>query len=234
MEIITAKQASEAARGLTFEDVWAALMEDRQQQAESRWRMDELTRNVERASNTVTELTSKTKSSIDELTKKLGELTKRVDGTSASVAELTKNVGGINNSLGRFTESLFSTGLDGLFNEFGYTFTKQGPHVKFKIDGKVAAEADYFLEDGEYAMAVEVKTELRTRDVDDHIERIGVIRRYFDARGDKRVLVGAVAGGIVHENVLNYALRQGLYVVTQKGNSAVVVDLPPDFQTRKW
>ena len=217
MEIITAQQASEAARGLTFEHVWAALMEDRQQLAESRRRMDEMTKETR---SSIDELTRETKCSMDELTR--------------NVNELTKNVGGINNSLGRFTESLFSTGLDGLFNEFGYTFTKQGPHVKFKIDGKVAAEADYFLEDGEYAMAVEVKTELRTRDVDDHIERIGVIRRYFDARGDKRVLVGAVAGGIVHENVLNYALRQGLYVVTQKGNSAVVVDLPPDFQTRKW
>ena len=188
MEIMTAQQASEAGRGLTFEDVWTALMELKQRQ-------------------------EKTRESID---------------------DLTRNVGGINNSLGRFTESLFSSGLDGLFNEFGYSFTKQGPHVKFKIDGKIAAEADYFLEDGEYAMAVEVKTELKIRDVDDHIQRIAVIRRYFDARGDKRVLVGAVAGGIVHENVLHYALKQGLYVVTQKGNSAVVADLPHDFQVRKW
>ena len=87
------------------------------------------------------------------------------------------------------------------FNELGYTFTKQGPHVEFKDKDtrRVIAEADYFLEDGQYAMAVEVKTELNESDVDDHVERIGVIRRYFDERGDKRILVGAVAGGIVRK-----------------------------------
>ena len=36
MEIITAEQAAEAAKGLTFEKGWAALMESRQRLEESR------------------------------------------------------------------------------------------------------------------------------------------------------------------------------------------------------
>ena len=35
MEMMTAEQAAEAAKGLTFEKVWAALMESRQQMKES-------------------------------------------------------------------------------------------------------------------------------------------------------------------------------------------------------
>jgi len=219
MERGTEIQAYEPVRGLTFEDVWAALMETRQRQAESREQIDksrenidalgtkvervsdsvealtakverlsesgeeltrkvvrlsesgeELTRNVNRVSNSVADLTKK----VEHVSDSVAAMSKKVEHVSESVAELTKNVGGINNSLGLFTESLFSSGLDGLFNEFGYSFTKQGPHVKFKIDGKVAAEADYFLEDGEYAMAVEVKTELKVRDVDEHLQRISV------------------------------------------------------------
>ena len=134
------------------------------------------------------------------------------------------------------TESLFSEGLDTLFSELGYTFSRQGPHYKFKdrITHRVLAEADYFLEDGEYALVVEVKTEVKETDVDEHIERINVIRRDFDERGDKRILIGAMDGGIISNNVLNYALRQGLYVIMQSGDSAVLAELPKGFKVREW
>ena len=212
MDIITAEQAAEAAKGLTFEKVWAALMETRQRMEESQKRTDKL---------------------IAESQKRVEEAQKH---TQTKIDELTKNIGGVNNSLGRFMESLFSEGLDSIFNELGYSFTKQGPHTKFKDKprGRILAEADYFLEDGEYAMAVEVKMELKASDVNDHIERIAVIRRYFDERGDKRILVGAVAGGIVHDSVLRYAQRQGLYVITQKGESAVIAEMPEGFKAREW
>ena len=194
MDTITADQAAEAAKGLTFEKVWAALME-------SRVRMDEA-----------------------------------YERTQKQIDELSRNVGGVNNSFGRFTESLFSVGLDKLFNDLGYTFTKQGPHVKFKDKDarRVIAEADYFLEDGQYAMVVEVKTELKEADVDDHMDRIAVIRRYFDERGDNRILVGAVAGGIVDKNALNHAISHGLYVIMQSGESGVLAELPKDFKAREW
>ena len=210
MEIISAEQAAEAAKGLTFEIVWAALMESRILMHESN---KETRKMIEESHNRMAE--------------SIRESQKLVD-------ELSKNVGGVNNSLGRFTESLFSVGLDEKFNKLGYPFTKQGAHVKFKDNGKLLAEADYFLEDGEYAMAVEVKTELKEADVDDHMDRLAVIRGYFDARGDKRILVGAVAGSIVNENVLKYAQKQGLYVITQAGDSAVIADLPKGFKAKEW
>ena len=200
---MTAEQAAEAAKGLTFEKVWEAMN-----------RTDE---RIEKARK-------ETDERIEKANKELRE----------QIAELSKNVGGVNNSLGRFTESLFSEGLDDLFTAFGYTFKSQGPHYKFKGNGKTIAEADYFLEDGEYAMVVEVKTELKAADVDEHIERLETIRQHFDARGDKRILIGAVAGGIVNKSVLSYAQGKGLYVITQRGDNAVVADMPRGFKPREW
>ena len=224
MSIITAQQAAENAKGLTFEIVWAALMENRQQMQESEKKTDKILAEMsERSKNT--------EKALAEMSKNTAEFSR---DTKQIMAELSKNIGGVNNSLGRLSEGLFSVGLDEKFNELGYPFTKQGPHVKFKENGKVIAEADYLLENGDYAMAVEVKTDLKQTDVDDHMQRIAAIRRYFNARADKRVLVGAVAGVMVRENVLNYARGQGLYVLTLKGDAVTVADLPKDFKAREW
>ena len=215
MDTITPEQALEAAKGLTFEKVWVALMENREQIKETQRMMQESNRRMEE--------------SYEQTRLLMEESQKKIDA-------LSKNVGDVNNSFGRFTESLFAGGLDTLFNVHGYTFIGQGPHYKFKDKAtrRVLAEADYFLEDGLYAMVVEVKTELKQTDIDDHLDRINIIRRHFDNRGDKRILVGAVAGGIVHKNVLNYALKQGLYVITQSGDSAVLAELPEGFKAREW
>ena len=236
MDIITAEQAAEAAKGLTFEKVWAALMDmqkrmdirDEEYRKRMEVRDEEYKKRMEESRRQMQEQIQE----VNEQTKK--ELKVSLLETRKVVADLSKNVGGVNNSLGLFTESLFSTGLDEKFNELGYPFTKQGPHVKFKEDGKVIAEADYFLENGDYAMAVEVKTELKESDVNEHMQRIAAIRRYFDARNDKRILLGAVAGGIINDNVLKYALKQGLYVITQSGDSIVIAEMPQGFKAREW
>jgi hypothetical protein len=83
-------------------------------------------------------------------------------------------------------------------------------------------------------MVVEVKVDLIVEDVDDHLERIATIRKHMDSHGDKRFLVGAVAGGIVPDNVMVYAQKKGLYVVTWSGNAASIAEAPPSFEARRW
>ena len=263
MDAITAAQAAEEAKGLTFEMVWAALMEYRRQMtedaqkreeerlaeaqkreeerqkreeerlAEAKKREEERQKRDEEWQKRGQELREQTEKYIQESQKRMEASQKE---SQKKIDAMTKSVGEISNSFGRLTESLFSTGLCKKFNELGYPFSKQGPHLQFidNSSGKVLAEADYFLEDGEYAMAVEVKTDLKVDDVKDHMERLAVIRKLFDERGDKRILVGAVAGGIVRENVVIYAQRQGLYVIMQSGDSAVIADAPEGFKAREW
>ena len=221
MDAITAEQAAEAAKGLTFEKVWAALMETRERM--------EKAQEVYRIRMEKAEEESRLRDDASRL-----RIEKSHEETRNIVAELSKNIGGLGNSLGRLTEALFSPDLWSKFTKLGYTFTKQGPNVKFMSKKKVLAEVDFILENGDYAMLVEVKTELTVDDVKDHMSRIEKVRGYFDDRSDKHILVGAVAGGIVSESVRTYAHAQGLYVIVQTGDSVAIAGAPQGFKAREW
>jgi len=193
MKMMTAEQAAEAAKGLTFEKVWAAMMKSEQ-------RMDESFKRMEK-----------------------------------TVADLSKNLGGIGNSLGDLTEAMFINELWNKFSDIGIPVTRQSEHMKFGGRNKrVLAEVDLFIENGDCAIAVEIKTKMETEFVKDHLERIEIVRRYLDERGDRRKLLGAIAGGIVPENVMKYAHKHGLYVVVQNGESVSIADAPEGFKAREW
>jgi len=239
---LTAEQAVEAAKGLTFEKVWAVLIQTQKmmqnsqaaiqkQTEESKKLMDESQKRSEESSIKTEKFIAESQKSIAESQKRMAESQKK---TEKIVADLSKNIGGLGNTIGRFTEAMFSTELWKKFREIGYTFTKQAPRMKFYENGQVLAEVDFFLENGMYAMPVEIKTELSLGDVDDHLVRIGKIRHYMDTRNDDRKLVGAVAGGIVSESVLNYAQRKGLFVIQQTGDSVAIASTPDGFKAREW
>jgi len=220
---ITTKQIDESEKVNTFENVWAALAK--------------LEKTVENTSKTV-ENTSKTvenTSKVVENTSKVVENTSKVvENTSKTVADLSKNIGGLGNLQGRLTEAMFEADLWKKFSEIGFPFNKQSSHYKFVENGRVLAEADFFLENGEYAMPVEIKTELSINDIDEHIERIVTIRGYMDARKDARKLAGAIAGEIAAENVLRYAHKKGLYVLKQTGESIAIAATPHNFKRQEW
>jgi len=169
-----------------------------------------------------------------ELKKTVSETSKIVSETSKTVSDLSKNVGGLGNLQGRLTEAMFGAELWKKFNEINLPFNKQSSNYKFVENNLVVAEADFFLENGEYAMPVEIKTELSISDIDHHIERIVKIREYMDAHDDNRKLVGAIAGGIVAENALRYAQKKGLYVLTQNGDSVMIASVPHNFKRQEW
>jgi len=75
---------------------------------------------------------------------------------------------------------------------------------------------------------------LSVENVNDHLERIAIVREHLNAKGDSRKIVGAVAGGIVQENVLRYAQKKGLYVVVQSGEASTIANMPQDFKAREW
>ncbi|MDR2606805.1 MAG: hypothetical protein LBC57_00310, partial [Treponema sp.] len=152
---------------------------------------------------------------------------------SKEIAKLTKNIGGIGNSIGKMTEAMFSAELWKKFSVHGFKFTK-GSNIKFSVGNTVLAEVDFFMENGEYAMPVEIKTELSIEDVDDHLKRMEKIRRYMDSHKDKRKLVGAVAGAVVSKNVLIYAQRKGFFVLVQTGNSIAIAKTSKDFKPKEW
>ena len=226
---------TEAATVLTYEKVCELLMESRQQmQEETQELKNSMDESQKRIEHNLAELSKNTDKSISEMSKNTETVREMTKSMEKTVKELSKNLGGIGNSLGRLTEAMFSPELWKKFRDLGFPFTKQSERVHYTENDQFLTEVDLVLDNGEYAMIVEIKTEMTNEYVNDHLERINIVRRCMDARNDNRKLVGAVAGGIVPGNVQLYAQKKGLYVVVQSGDTATIADAPKNFKPRVW
>jgi transposase len=151
-----------------------------------------------------------------------------------TLREASRIVGDLGNKLGIVVEHLVLANIKKKFNALGYEFTKAGPSVLIEDQKKqIITQIDAMLENGEFALAIELKTQLNVGHVDEHIERMEKLRRYADDRGDKRKFLGAVAGAVVADNVKEYALKKGFYVIRQSGDT-VTIDNPKGFEPKKW
>jgi len=246
MDNMTAEQAAEAAKGLTFEKVWAVIIETQKSLQDTQKSLQETQKSVQETQKSVQDTqksvqdtlqntqrsVQETQNVMQETQRETNESFKKIEKT---VEILSKNIGGLGNSLGKLTESIIGSELFKKFMEYGYMYKRQAPHIKYyDEDAKLIAEVDLFLENGDYAMLVEIKTELSIEDINEHLARIEKIRKYMDARDENRKLVGAVAGGTVSGNVLIYAQRKGLYVIIQNGDSASIAAVPQGFKAREW
>ena len=148
---------------------------------------------------------------------------------------LQRDLGRLGNSYGDQVEAMF-VNLGTKFNAFGYSFPKEAKgSIKFLDENrKVLAEVDHLLENHNVIMPIEVKAKLKQDHVDDHIRRLGIISEYNIKHNDNRKVLGAVAGGAVPQNVLEYAQKMGLYVLVQNGESVEIADMSEDFKPHEW
>ncbi len=149
--------------------------------------------------------------------------------TRKAIKETQKNIGGLNNTLGSLVEHLLTPGLPKKFKKLGYSFNRI---ATYKFAEGVYAQIDGMLENGEQAVAVEVKTTLRQMDIDDHLSRMEKIRKYADEHGDKRQFMGAMAATITDENTRNYALNKGLFLIEPSGEDVKVTK--PEGKVKVW
>jgi hypothetical protein len=207
----------------TFEKVWKMFQETREEFRE----MFRETR----------ERIAATDRRIEELSKKADRCQAEVISyqreTDRQIRELSKDAWEINNTFGKRVEEIASEKLWEKFYALGYVFTVSGARVY--TDGKrKICYVDRLLENEEYAMAVEIKSELTGGDVNEHLERMEKVREQLDKRGDRRKLLGAVAGMIVTDGVRKYAQDKGLYVLVQSGDTVAVAEPPEGFKPREW
>ena len=83
-----------------------------------------------------------------------------------------------------------------------------------------------------YLIVGRVKSKPTTEDVQDHIERLKKMRTYADLRGDKRTFLAAVAGAIIADNVKDYALKQGFFVIEPSGETFTIIS--PIGDPKEW
>ena len=165
----------------------------------------------------------------------LMETRERQEKTDRQIQETNRQIGKLGNRFGDLIEHLVVPGIVDKFNDLGYLFTRHAESVKYHDPQtrKVLTEVDILLENGDVVIAVEVKSNLRTEDVDKHITRMDVLRRMADLRGDSRKYRGAIAAAITTEEAREYAQKSGFYVLEQTGDT-MRLDIPPGFVPRDW
>jgi hypothetical protein len=204
--------------GLTFEHVWAALMEDREQQRKT----EESLRKLEEAHRKTEEAHRKTEEAINKM--------------AAKVDRVSENIGGVNRSMGELIEILIAARLWEKFDAYPYNFQRAYRRVElFDDNNRKRTDVDILLTNSEYVMAVEVKRDLHRKDeVDDHLKRMELIRQFPPNQCGGKKLLGAMAGGAVDTDVCAYAYSVGLFVLELTGDSVCLVSPPEGFAPRQW
>jgi len=147
--------------------------------------------------------------------------------------ENARQIGKLSSRMGEVIEHMVAPNLREKFRELGYDFPQANPNsdVSDRKNG-IFLEIDVKLENGDKAMLVEVKTKPTTEDVQDHIERLEKMRKYADLHGDKRTFLGAVAGVVMTDNVKEYILKQGFFVIEPSGETFNIT--PPNGKPKEW
>lgn len=168
---------------------------------------------------------------IDEVWQLLGELIQAQKETERQIRSVNEQIGKLGNRLGEFAESQVRPAAVRLFQERGIAVRELSTNISVQ-DGDEGIEIDLLVVNGSEAIAIEVKSKLSQADVDEHIERLGKIKRFMPRYQNIKIL-GAVAAMVIPADAARYAYRQGIFVIGQSGNDMVILnDLK--FQPRDW
>ena len=208
MGIAKTKTLSLDAAPPSFETVWAIMQENALHMKELRERQAELAESQK------------------ETDRQMKETDRRLD-------DYNKRFGEFHNRFGEVVEYMVAPNLREKFRDLGLDFPKANNNTKVDDHkNNIHFEIDVMLENGDKAMLVEVKTNLTSEKVKEHIKRLDKMREYADLHGDKRSFLGAVAGVVMTANVKKYALNQGLFVIEPSGETFFITS--PKGKPKEW
>jgi len=170
-----------------------------------------------------------------EFDRRMQETDRRQKETDRIARKAQKIVGELGCRIGEIVEKMVEGNIVEKFRVLDYDIMQcaQNVHYEYKKLG-IRGEIDLFLEDGDVAILIEVKTTLTTSRIRKHIKKIEEYRRCADARGDKRRFIGAVAGAVVKHEAMEFAHKNGMYVIVQSGNAVEIVQTPEGFKAKEW
>ena len=251
-------QTPDYPRGLTFEQVWASIKELRDSQKgwqekleqERKEHLEKLERDKKEHLEKIERDRKEWQEKFDrerEAEKAEREAEKaaekeRDEKSAREWAEIekivrrnSKQMGDLHRKFGKLAEHLVAPGIAKRFNELGFHFDSIAPGGYRILDGqkKERTQIDILLENSEYNVAVEVKTEPVLKDIEHHIKRLEILREHRDKHNDRRIILGAIAGAIFNLDVKEAAVAASLYVLEQSGDT-MKMDVPEGFVPRKW
>ena len=210
MAVTMSERPMPTGEGLTFEKVWAMFQETRESQKE-------------------------TDRMFQETSRKFQETDRMLDKVGRKIEMLNEQMGGLHNSFGEMAEHLVAPGIEERFNELGFHFSAVAPggYVVHDDKGQIAAQVDILLLNSSCIMGVEVKAKVHAKDIEHHVKRLELLRKYWEKNNDKRVIRGAIAGAIFGSAEKQAAIEAGFYVLVQSGDT-MKLELPEGFVPREW
>jgi hypothetical protein len=185
------------------DEIWAVLRETDRILKENALRMQETDRKMQ------------------ETARKMQETARQIEATDRQMKETDRRIGELGNRFGELAEHLVAPGIARRFNELGYHFVDFiAERVKITDDqDRILTEIDLLLENGDYSIAVEVKTRPRLADIEHHLRRLKLLRERKNRLGDKRKIRGAIAGAVFAYEEKEATIAAGLYVIEQSGDT---------------
>ena len=106
------------------------------------------------------------------------------------------------------------------FKRFGYQFEHISRNHEIEdVEHDISMEIDALLENGDCAMAVEVKVTLSVEDVKEHITRMEKLRRHAALHNDHRKFYAAMAAAVISKDAKIFTLKQGFYLIEVSGEN---------------
>ncbi|MBF0162175.1 MAG: DUF3782 domain-containing protein [Magnetococcales bacterium] len=204
----------------------AMVREDRERRAETDRKFREMS---EESSRKFLEMSAETDRKFREMS---AETDRQIKATAAQMKETDRKLDRLGGRLGEFVEGLVAPACRTLFAERGIPVHKVSRRVEADQPGGRHMEIDLLVVNTDAVALVEVKSKLTVEDVREHLTRMTEFRIFFPEYADKRA-VGAVAGMVVEENVIRFAMNQGLFVIVQAGDSVRMAN-DDAFVPRTW
>jgi hypothetical protein len=203
----------------TLEEFWAAFTKSQEESA----------RNIKKIQEEETERKK-------EWDRGMAELWAAHRETERVVKRVGRQMGDLHNRFGELAEHLVAPGIIRRFNELGYHFDDTIAERVRLLDStgqKILTEIDLLLENGEYSIAVEVKSRPTEKDVAHQENRLAILREHKNRRNDRRKIRGAIAGAVFPEDAKVAAVEAGLYAIEQSGDT-MKITVPEGFTPRDW
>ena len=180
----------------------------------------------------ILEMFRESREQIREVWEQMKETDRKIRETDEQIKKTSREVGALGSRIGEIIEYMVGGDIVEQFQTLGIEITSLCRYKQFGKRGTgKSGEIDVLLENGDLVVLIEVKTKLTHDDVREQIELMEKYRLYGN---EKRRILGAVAGAVIADNVVQFAHRQGLYVIVQSGEAVEIIPPPEGFVAKEW
>lgn len=165
----------------------------------------------------------------EEIERRMRRTDEQVDRTCAKIAEMVEQ---FTSTTGHISEGLMEPASVRIFQEAGYDIDRYYRNLKKKNkNNQTEMEVDLLMLNGTLAIAVEIKTDCRKKDIDHFLRQMPKFKKLYPEYRNKEVLA-AVAALNYEREAAEYAHEQGLLVIRTADGDNFTLD-PSDCKSLK-